>query len=465
MNTDNLTGAQGDVVAIELWGGRMLSWHRSTGAVGIDGVEVQENDAAILVSLLEEPGELVSSGALLERHYPGSSGHNLMAWRVRRLRRRLGDAVVDTVTDLGYRLCVADAEAHGPTYNMLAGPVRYYPRRRRLKGPRGPEVELTPREHRLALFLFGRVGRSATKADVTKACGITKPMRLQETSEGLLAKFKKVGAAKLLVAGGDTWCLLVDEMEGGIVRVHPLELEPATKTVRMYGLPVDLQTGWFAMLELLARRPTIGVSRWDLAVARAAEDAAGDVPGTPDSATTEVRDPYLSLLTDELDSILDDVDTEVARIQHALGPDGGRLIQGYGEGYYLDIREFGLRAVGSLQLDEAVRKARNGPRSQALSLRDVALLKELLLADDSIVAREDLVALAGLETWQPLYDALRPLREKLCRLTEPEASEVIVYDEGTDAYRLATELFGVLDTEADARQRPNRTLRPRAQSS
>lgn len=423
MDVQNGTGAA-DVRVINLRADRRLVWSPPTGAVIIDGSPVSKSDAAILVSLLrQQPGEVVETKALLGEHYPGRSDPDPLYSRVKHLRARLRAGVVDTAMGVGYRIAVADAEAFGPTFHVEIGSARYYRRRRGLGGPLG-EVELTPREDLLARVLIDLGGMTATTAEMMRASGITRPVRFRETSDGLLRKFRRVGAAKVLVAADGRWAL---EMEG-VVRVGPLELHPATETARMHGQPVYLGMGWFQVLERLARCPGSVVSPWELVL-----------------AWTGKR-PDIRMSDEAADQMLDDLDAEVRLIQAALGPDGPHLVVGGGEGcYYLNIHRFGLRAVGTLLLDARAERARNWVRSEWVSPRDCGIHEEFARAKDNVVPRHRLVKVAGLRPGQTLYGALKPVRRQLQRLCDLQDDQpVIVYDSHKRVYRLARERFGVL---------------------
>jgi two-component system response regulator QseB len=78
---------------------------RVTGsAVGGDGVELSEREAALLVVLMSAPRQVFTRGQLLERVFNGVDSSGAVDTYVHYLRRKLGRDVVRTVHGTGYRL-------------------------------------------------------------------------------------------------------------------------------------------------------------------------------------------------------------------------------------------------------------------------------------------------------------------------------------------------------------------------
>jgi two-component system response regulator QseB len=78
---------------------------RVTGtAVGGDGVELSEREAALLGILMSAPRQVFTRGQLLERVFNGVDSSGAVDTYVHYLRRKLGRDVVRTVHGTGYRL-------------------------------------------------------------------------------------------------------------------------------------------------------------------------------------------------------------------------------------------------------------------------------------------------------------------------------------------------------------------------
>jgi two-component system response regulator QseB len=78
---------------------------RVTGsAVGDDGVELSEREAALLGVLMSAPRQVFTRGQLLERVFNGVDSSGAVDTYVHYLRRKLGRDVVRTVHGTGYRL-------------------------------------------------------------------------------------------------------------------------------------------------------------------------------------------------------------------------------------------------------------------------------------------------------------------------------------------------------------------------
>ncbi|MBB5163196.1 response regulator transcription factor [Mycobacterium sp. AZCC_0083] len=78
---------------------------RVTGsAVGGDGVELSEREAALLGVLMSAPRQVFTRGQLLERVFNGVDSSGAVDTYVHYLRRKLGRDVVRTVHGTGYRL-------------------------------------------------------------------------------------------------------------------------------------------------------------------------------------------------------------------------------------------------------------------------------------------------------------------------------------------------------------------------
>ncbi|MCU1697536.1 MAG: response regulator with CheY-like receiver domain and winged-helix DNA-binding domain [Mycobacterium sp.] len=73
-------------------------------AVGGDGVELSEREAALLGVLMSAPRQVFTRGQLLERVFNGVDSSGAVDTYVHYLRRKLGRDVVRTVHGTGYRL-------------------------------------------------------------------------------------------------------------------------------------------------------------------------------------------------------------------------------------------------------------------------------------------------------------------------------------------------------------------------